>query len=133
MESRVHSSFPPSCHSIAMVYHLPPLDYRTWHYQKSNIGHIRKTILFLTLSKKLSINFTYEAIASEDRDLHWIVVKRSYIQERNYENHKDHKTLKTIRAKPSWKRLRLSYSRFKLSIFGWNVTTVCRTRLWIQI
>ena len=29
-----------------IVYHLPPYDYRTWCYQKSNIGHIRKTILF---------------------------------------------------------------------------------------
>ena len=28
-----------------------------------------------------------------------IVVKRSYIQERNYKYHKNHKILKTIRAK----------------------------------
>ena len=29
----------------------------------------------LTISEKLSIYLPYEAIACEDRDLHWIVVK----------------------------------------------------------
>ena len=97
-----------------------------WSYQIDKI-------VFNTVKKKLSINFRYEAIASEDRDLHWILVKRSYIQERNYKYHKNHKILKTIRAKTPWKRLRLSYSRFKLSIFELNVTAVCPTRSWIQI
>ena len=99
MESGVHSSLHENCHLQITdakfnlkIYYPPPYEQEVWHYQKANIGNIRKAIgefpwerhfansdvnekVYLfnkTIKNVISSYIPHETIVCSDRDSAWI-------------------------------------------------------------
>ena len=98
MESGVHSSLHPNCHHqityakfSLKIYYPPPYGWEIWHYEKTNIDHIRRSTdefswercfantsvnnkahMLKTIEKIMSNFIPHVTIICDDRDPPWI-------------------------------------------------------------